>query len=83
MAESDVDENELLRRYEDAFVQLLTATNDPARKDEVFDVTVRFHVAWTELEALTPKINRFDPRYLELIDRVEARVKEAQMIPWP
>jgi hypothetical protein len=76
MTESDVDENELLQRYEDAFVQLLTVSNNPDLKDEVFDATVRFHVVWTELEALTPKINRFDPRYLKLIDRVEKRIRE-------
>jgi hypothetical protein len=77
MTESDVDEDELLQRYEDAFVQLLIVSNNPGLKDEVFDATVRFHVVWTELEAITPKIGRFDPRFLKLIDRVEARVRES------
>ena len=68
-----LDETKVLKRYEDAFVRLIEIY-DRKRWDEIFDAEKEFHAAWIELDQLTPKIAKLDPRYLKLISRVEARV---------
>jgi hypothetical protein len=69
------DEKRVLQRYEDANVRFLKVSCDREMKHLVFEATEEFHDAWVELERLTPKIGKLDQRYLDLIDRVEKRIR--------
>ena len=75
MIDSYLDEKQVLRRYEDAYVELLKLPQSRDRKDRLYEVATEFHEAWVEFERLTPKVGKFDPRYLALVDRVELRLK--------
>jgi hypothetical protein len=70
---TDLNESEVLRRYEDAFVNLIKTTLAPEGKEQLFDVQVEFHSGWIDIGPLG--IGKLDRRYLDLIDRVEARLK--------
>jgi hypothetical protein len=75
MIDSYLHEKQVLQRYEDAYVELLKLTHSRERRDRLYEVATEFHQAWVEFERLTPKIGKFDPRYLALVDRVELRLK--------